>query len=124
MTINKVNRLIQICLDIADCVDEAGQEEDALEKVNRLTLDNVNLGYRALSLYLREGIKAVIDLKADYYKALERAKHAKESEKAAGEFLQDVFGDSDIDCINDADKARIRQFVRGIMEEWEKEDDE
>ena len=117
MTVNRVNQLIRICLDLADSIDEAGMDDEKVQEVNRLTLDSMHLGYRAASRQLREGIKAIIELRGKYYSAIEKAKYAKMSEKAAGEFLEEVFGDSDIDCINDKDKARIKQFVAEIMKE-------
>lgn len=118
----KTNRLIRVCLDMADSLDEACASDEAAKQVNEFTMKYAKVGYRALTSYLREGIKAIIDLKREYYRAIENVKFAKQSEKYAGEFLEDIFGDSDIDCINDTDKARIRQFVAGIMKEWEEKE--
>ena len=41
------------------------------------------------------------------------------SEKDARDFLQECFGDSEIDSINDADKERILALCNQIRKEWE-----
>jgi hypothetical protein len=33
--------------------------------------------------------------------------------------LEDIFGDKEIDSINDKDKERIKAFVKQIYDEWE-----
>lgn len=60
----EITNLIKICLDIANIADRKGEEGNAY-------LEDLGLGYRALSISLRQGAKAVIDLQDDYSKALE-----------------------------------------------------
>lgn len=115
----KVNNMLRICLNIANLVDEWGQENNP---AGRVVTDELGLGYRALSSYLREGVKAVIDLQAAYRDAIERRDYAVMAKEEAENFLEDVFGDRDIDSINDDDKKRIRALCRQIAEEWEQED--
>lgn len=108
----EINNLIKICLDIANIADRKGEEGNAY-------LEDLGLGYRALSISLRQGAKAVIDLQDDYSKALEHRRYAETGEKEARNFLQEVFGDGEIDTINENDKQKIKDFVKDIMASWE-----
>ena len=108
----EINYLVKICLDIANIVDRHGEKDKPY-------LDELGLGYRALSISLRRGVKAVIDLQDDYSKALEYQSYAEIGEKAARDFLQEVFGDEEIDTINEKDKQKIKEFTQQLMEKWE-----
>lgn len=110
---NKVYRFIELCLQLADLADQ--------KRVTPFNED-ISIGYGAFSSYMRQGVKEVIDLKQDYYNALYRRRLAEQSEKDARDFLQECFGDSEIDSINDADKLRIITFCKQIEAEWEKTD--
>lgn len=111
-TTEEINYLVKICLDIANIVDRHGEKDKPY-------LDELGLGYRALSISLRRGVKAVIDLQDDYSKALEYQNHAEIREKSARDFLQEVFEDEYIDTINDEDKQKIKEFVQQLMKKWE-----
>lgn len=65
MTKSKLNRFMQICLDIAEYYDTIGEESDYV--LEDKMLKELGLGYRALSGYLRAGVKEVIDLQDDYH---------------------------------------------------------
>lgn len=107
-----INYLVKICLDLANIVDRHGEKDEPY-------LEELKLGYRALSISLRRGVKAVIDLQDDYSKALEYQNYAEIGEKAARDFLQEVFGDEEIDTINDEDKQKIKEFAQQLMKNWE-----
>lgn len=109
----EITNLIKICLDIANIADRKDEEGNAY-------LEDLGLGYRALSISLQQGAKAVIDLQDDYSKALEDRGYAETGEKEARDFLLEVFGDQEIDTINENDKQRIKDFVKDIMKSWEK----
>lgn len=111
-TTEEINYLVKICLDIANIVDRHDEKDKPY-------LDELGLGYRALSISLRRGVKAVIDLQDDYSKALEYQNHAEIREKSARDFLQEVFEDEYIDTINDEDKQKIKEFVQQLMKKWE-----
>lgn len=111
---NRVNKLIEICLNIADLVDEQGENNDFT------FADSLGLGYRALSGYLRSGVKDIIELQASYRSANERAILAEIGEKDIQGFVEEVFGDPEPQTINDKDKARIKEFVQRLMEEGDK----
>lgn len=108
----EINYLVKICLDLANIVDRHGEKDEPY-------LEELKLGYRALSISLRCGVKAVIDLQDDYSKALEYKNHAEIREKSARDFLQEVFEDGYIDTINDEDKQKIKEFVQQLMKKWE-----
>lgn len=80
-------------------------------------LSELGMGYGAALTYLRFGVKAVISLQEDCSKAKFQTKIAKISENNAMNFLEDIFGNTDIAEINESDKARIREFVRKIENE-------
>ena len=103
-------RFVSICLQLADLADET--EETPYTNA-------FGLGYAAFSGILRGGIKEIVDLKIDYYRAVESAKISRMSEKNARDFLQECFGDSEIDSINNADKERILALCNKIRQEWE-----
>ena len=110
---NKIYRFIQICLQLADIADQ--KKETPFH-------DELSMGCMAFSGYMRQGVKELIDLKQDYYRALLRKSLAEQSEKDARDFLQECFGDSEIDSINDADKERIIALCKQIEAEWEETD--
>jgi hypothetical protein len=59
---NGINKLIKIMLDLADISDE--KQETPFDR-------EMGLGYRAFTSYIRSGIKEIIELKRDYFSALE-----------------------------------------------------
>ena len=65
MTKSKLNRFVQICLDIAEYYDTIGEEADPV--LEDKMLKELGLGYRAFTGYLRQGVKEVIDLQNDYH---------------------------------------------------------
>lgn len=109
---NKIYRLIDFCLQLADIADQ--KQETPFNDV-------LHTGYGAFSSYMRQGVKELIDLKQDYYNAMFRKSLAEQSEKDARDFLQECFGDSEIDSINNADKERIIALCKQIESEWEGE---
>jgi hypothetical protein len=114
-----MNKMLELCLNIANLIDDWGHEE---KPAARLIEDELGLGYRALSTSLREGVKDVVDLQARYRGAIETADLAKFGEKCARDFLEDVFGDRDIDSINDSDKERFRKLYKKIRKEWDEQE--
>ena len=109
---NKIYRFIQICLQLADIADQ--KKETPFH-------DELSMGCKAFSGYMRQGVKEIIDLKQDYFFTLSRMVFAEASEKDARDFLQECFGDSEIDSINDADKERIIALCKQIEAEWKEE---
>lgn len=105
-----IYRFVSICLQLADMADET--EETPYTKT-------FGLGYAAFSGILRGGIKEIVDLKIDYYRAVERAKISQMSEKDARDFLEECFGDREIDSINEDDRKRILSLCNKIIHEWE-----
>ena len=104
----KINRFIQICLDLADIADRDRNKIPYLE--------DLRIGCRALSSYIRQGVKDIIDLEHDYYNMAEKAERAAESEDDIRALLDDIFGEADVDCLGEGDKAAIRGFVKKLLE--------
>jgi len=81
--------------------------------------DGLHMGYRAFSGFLRGGVKEIIDLQNDFYGMAFKAEYAERDEKAARDFLQECFGDREIDSINEDDRKRIIFLCNKIRREWE-----
>lgn len=106
----KLYRFMSICLQMADMADE--KQESPFDNC-------LNMGCRAFSGYMRDGVKEIIDLKNDFYGAVFRAEYAEKDEKDARDFLQECFGDREIDSINEGDRDRILFLCNKIRREWE-----
>lgn len=115
----RMNRMLELCLNIANLIDEWGHDGNLAE---RLITDELGLGYRALSNTLREGVKETVDLQARYRGAIETADLAKYGEKCARDFLEDVFGDREIDSINESDKEQFRELSKQIQKKWDEQE--
>lgn len=119
---NNINNFLKIALDIADYYDTKGNDNEKFFK-DELT-DELGLGYKALTSYLRKGVQEVISLQTNYYKACEERNYEKSVQERQKEYLLDVFGDKEPYSINNKDKQRIKDFVKGIFEEWDKSESE
>ena len=102
-------KLAELSLKIANIVDRQGENDDF-----RLA-DSLGLGYRALSSYLRQGVKAISEIQERYSIAHEKTKLAEISERDARNFLIDIFGDEDIDSVSDESKAKIKEFISTLL---------
>ena len=114
---NKLNRFLQICLDIAEWVDNKG-DADKVWYGNDMIKD-IGLGYRALTGYLRTGVTEVISLQSKYHTAVEKYNLELVRREEQADFLQEVFADREPYTINDKDKERIRSFCESIFKEWD-----
>lgn len=103
-------RFISICLQLADMTDE--RQESPFD-------NGLNMGYRAFSGYMRGGVKEIIDLQNDFYGTVFKAEFAKRDADDARDFLQECFGDREIDSINEEDRNRILFLCNKIRQEWE-----
>ena len=103
-------RFVSICLQLADMADE--RQESPFD-------NGLHMGYRVFSGYMRGGVKEIIDLQNDFYGTVFRAEYAEKDEKNARDFLQECFGDREIDSINEEDRNRILFLCNKIRREWE-----
>lgn len=106
----RLYRFMSICLQMADMADE--KQESPFD-------NGLNMGCMAFSGYMRDGVKEIIDLKNDFYGTVFRAEYAERGEKDARDFLQECFGDREIDSINEDDRKRIISLCDKIRREWE-----
>lgn len=117
---NPINNLIKICLDIAEYYDTKGNENE--QYWGDEMCDTIGLGYRALTGYLREGVKEVISLQSSYHTATERLNYEKGVQKDNEKFMEELFGRKDAaDFYSDEEKARIRALAEQITAEVDKE---
>lgn len=114
----KLNKLAELCLNIANIIDRQAEENNM-----HTFIDELGLGYRAADGYLREGVRAIIDIQTCYQNAVDDKKLAEIGEQEANDFVKDIFGDEDASSINDKDKERIKEFVQSIYKEWEETDE-
>ena len=77
-------------------------------------LDGLGYGYLSLSGYLRKGVCDIAEMQMNYANAKCDLRIAKESERDARQFLEYIFGDENIDEINDEFKQEIKEFVSGL----------
>ena len=103
-------RFVSICLQLADMADE--KQESPFDNC-------LHMGYRVFSGYMRGGVKEIIDLQNDYYGMVFKAEFAQRDADDARNFLQECFGDREIDSINDDDRKRILFLCDKIRREWE-----
>lgn len=109
-----MNKLIEVALNIANYVDREG-----IKNIVEPMCDSMGLGFGTMSNYLRKGAKACIDMQNEYRSMEWSKKRAVDSENDARDFLEEIFGDREPECINDKDKAKIIEFCHQIYEEWE-----
>lgn len=109
MVKDRISKLVEICLRIANILDK---DEDGTGSY----LEEIGLGRRALSVYLRDGAKAVIEMQGELTYAKDTAKYAKESERDMQAFLVDIFGDENPEFMSEDDKNQVKQFVRELID--------
>lgn len=109
---NRIPRLIEIMLNLADIADE--KQETPFD-------EEMGLGYRVFTGYIRSGAKEIIDLKSNYYSACERMEYAKMNLKSNEEILQKIFGRTDLEIYNDDEIARFKALADEIQKEIDKE---
>lgn len=110
---DKLSKLAELCLRMANVIDRHGENGD-YEFANE-----IGLGYLALSGYLRDGVKAIADMQMDYSDAVSMKNLAELSENEAREYLKDIFGEEDVDSLNETYKARIKEFVQSLFNEMD-----
>ena len=109
---NRIVKLIEIMLNLADIADE--KQETPFDR-------EMGLGYRAFTGYIREGIKQIIDLRRDYFSAKDCEEYAKMELKSNEEVLEKIFGRTDLDVYNDDELARFKTLADEIQKEIDKE---
>ena len=110
----KLNRFLQVCLDIAEWYDRKGDENHNFfgDEMTRA----IGLGYKAMTGYLRTGVKKVIELQGKYHAANDKAHYAKSNEQDMRDFLIEIFGEEEPETLNDEIKAKIKNAVHEILE--------
>ena len=109
---HQINRLIEICLDIADYYDKKARDDYKDDMT-----DSIGLGVRSLPSYLREGAKAIITMQTDYYRTEEMELHYKERYEEQKEYMSDIFGDDEAENLYPEDKAKIKAFVKTLFDD-------
>lgn len=107
-------RFISLCLQLADLADAQGETP-----FNNVLPNGLHMGYRVFSGYMRGGVKEIIDLQNDFYGTVFKAEFAKRDADDARNFLQECFGDREIDSINEEDRNRILSLCNKIRQELE-----
>lgn len=107
MKASRLNRFLQICLDIAEYYDTKCEENDFC--FNDDLIKDLGLGCKALSGYMRNGVKEVIELQANYHTQKEYNRSTKFDVEAVQK-IEELL-DSDMDS-----KEAI-QKIRDILSE-------
>lgn len=115
----KINRFLQVCLDIAEWHDKKG-EEDRDWQGGEMT-EGIGLGYKAMTSYLRNGVQEVVKLQDKYHTTKERQLWVESNAKSKIEFLAELFGEEDPEEFSDKVKIKFRQAAREAIDEQERE---
>ena len=118
-----VTRLLDLCLLIAEWNDRSVEAQGEHGFDSPLSKD-LGYGYLALSGYLRDGVKAVVELQSELSDARSREALAKVAQKSAEDFLEEIFGDREVETLNDAYIERIKKCVAEINAEIDAEIEE
>jgi hypothetical protein len=110
----KLNKFLQICLDIAEWYDNRG-EEDRDWFGGEMT-EGIGLGYKAMTGYLRTGVAEVIKLQGELHSAKERRWYAESSERNMRDYLTEIFGDEEPETLSNEITAKIKNAVHEILE--------
>ena len=102
------NQLIKIMLDLADIADK--KQETPFE-------EEMGLGYKVFSEYVRGGVKEIIELKSNFYEALDCIDHARNNLRYNEAVLEKIFGRIDLNVYNDNDIARFKALADQIEKE-------
>lgn len=108
-----INRLVKIILDIADVVDEKGENGETTY------IKELSLGYRALSGYLRQGAKAVIELQESNRNAKDKLEYKNAEIEELKQVSGKIFGDIDLDYFSDEEIEKIKAFITKLIKEAE-----
>lgn len=111
------NRLVDICMRIADETERNAHEKE------QIYVQEYGMGYRCITDGLRNGIKAVLDMQLEINNLKDNLKFARMGEKNARDFLLEIFGDAEVDTLNDEYKAKIKEFVQSLDVYKEVEDE-
>lgn len=113
---DNLSRLAEITLHMASVIERDGENGDyAFPR-------KLGCGHLALTRYMREGIKALIDLQNEVAELKSKLWYREESEKYMREFLRDIFGREDADeFLNDEEKQKIKDLAASFCD---KEDEE
>lgn len=104
----EINRLIKIALEIAEFVELQGRNGE------RTLSDALGLGYLTLSAQLRRGVIEIINLQVKTSLLESKMEITKTSEQEARKVLEDIFGDTDIDCFSESEIAQLKNFVKSL----------
>ena len=110
--VNDSNNLIMIMLNLADIADE--KHITPFE-------NEMGYGYRAFTNYIRSGINEIINLKRDYFSALEMRDYAKWELEENKAILERIFGRSDIEIYSDDEISRFKALADEIQKEIDEE---
>ena len=107
---NNINRFLKISLDSADLVE-------TFDVINPFT-DELGLGRRIYTEYIRQGVKEVIDLKQENMVLTNNLEFTKDLLRKYREIIT-----LDINDLTDENKEKIKRFCEELLdevEEWTK----
>lgn len=111
-TFGDLNRLAEICLNLASITDRKAELGDQYRY-----LDDLGMGYRAFGSYLRSGVKAIADIQEMYACAKETTTIIKAGNEETKKFLNNILGDRNIYEVSNEEKKKIKAFIQELEEE-------
>lgn len=119
---NKLTNLIRVCHDLAEVIEEKHNKYADLA-------NDLGMGYKVLTNYLRQGIIEVIVLESRYWKEREQRELARMELKDNIDFIAELFGEIPVELLaemtNEEEKAKLKkvaeEIVLGMTEESDTE---
>lgn len=100
------------------CIESAS---NAYANDARLYIEELGLGYRAYSSYMRKGVKAVIDMQGYVDNLCDRVSYLESQVEEYSEFFGDVLESEDVTYLEEEDRQKIGKFIDDLIKAKDKE---
>lgn len=119
---NRLTNLIRVCHDLAEVIEEKHNKYADLA-------NDVGMGYKVLTNYLRQGLIEVVALESRYWREKEQRALARMELKDNIDFIAELFGEIPVELLaemtNEEEKAKLQkvanEIVLGMTEESDTE---
>lgn len=109
---NRLTNLIRVCHDLAEVIEEKHNKYADLA-------NDVGMGYKVLTGYLRQGIIEVVELESRCWKEKEHRALARGELKDNIDFIAELFGDIPVELLaeltNEEEKAKLKKVADEIV---------
>lgn len=114
---DKIARMLEVSYLIVETLN-------ADKEMQSKSLEQFGLGYMAVTHYLREGMKAVIEMQGELESTRANYEFAKMAREDAYKLLERVFGERDADTYTDKYVDAIKELVARLDKEAEESEED